>query len=179
VVNWKLKDESMHLEAEMNTRRAILAALVAVITSATAYAQMQHEDHEQRGPGTTKHDMQKLKKKMHEKMHQGKADSQSQDADHSAADHGDTAKGDRGPSSAAFRAINQKMHDEMNIIFSGNTDVDFVNGMIPHHRAALDMAKVVLAFGADPEIRRLAEGIIRAQESEIAIMRMWLQRNAH
>ena len=66
----------------------------------------------------------------------------------------------------------------MNIAFSGNADADFVNGMIPHHQGAVDMAKVVLAFGKDPEIRKLAEAIVQAQESEITLMRAWLKRNA-
>jgi len=48
--------------------------------------------------------------------------------------------------------------------------------MIPHHQGAIDMAKIVLAFGADPEIKQLANGIIKAQESEIALMREWLQK---
>ena len=118
--------------------------------------------------------MQKMKKKMHGKMHGG------QGGEHSGGEHRSSAEpqGDRGPSSAAFHAINQRMHEAMNITFTGNADADFVNGMIPHHQSAVDMAKVVLAFGSDPEIRRLAEAVIRAQESEIAIMRMWLQRNA-
>ena len=85
-------------------------------------------------------------------------------------------KGDNGPSSLAFHGINMKMHEAMNITFTGNADVDFVKGMIPHHQGAIDMARTVLAFGKDPEVRKLAEEIIKAQESEIAMMNEWLKR---
>jgi uncharacterized protein (DUF305 family) len=86
-------------------------------------------------------------------------------------------KGDAGPSSLAFHGINAKMHTAMDIAFTGNADVDFVKGMIPHHAGAVDMARTVLAFGKDPEIRKLAEEIIKAQESEIALMQGWLKKN--
>jgi|ERR1043165_13209 uncharacterized protein (DUF305 family) len=86
-------------------------------------------------------------------------------------------KGDTGPSSQAFRGINVKMHGAMDIAFTGNADVDFVKGMIPHHAGAVDMAKTVLAFGKDPEVRKLAEEIVKAQESEIAFMQGWLNKN--
>jgi uncharacterized protein (DUF305 family) len=102
-------------------------------------------------------------------------------ADHSAhnSTHGSSKpKGDAGPSSAAFHAINAKMHEGMDITFTGNADVDFVRGMIPHHQGAVDMAKTVLAFGKDPQIRKLAEEIVKAQESEIALMQTWLKQNA-
>lgn len=73
-----------------------------------------------------------------------------------------------------FDAVMQKMHEAMMVAPSGNVDVDFVRGMIPHHQGAIDMAKIELEKGTDPEIRALAEGIIAAQEKEIAEMQAWL-----
>lgn len=97
-------------------------------------------------------------------------------ADHSA--HGSSKpKGDTGPSSLAYHAINAKMHEGMDITFTGNADIDFVRGMIPHHQGAVDMAKTVIAFGKNPQIRKLAEDIIKAQESEIVLMQGWLKQN--
>ena len=95
-----------------------------------------------------------------------------------AHSHAATPKGDSGPSSLAFQGINAKMHEAMNITFTGDADVDFVKGMIPHHQGAIDMAKTVLAFGKDPAVRKLAEEIVKAQESEIALMREWLTKNS-
>jgi len=67
------------------------------------------------------------------------------------------------------------MHEGMaSVKPTGDADVDFVAGMIPHHQGAIDMAKVVLEKGMDPEIKKLAEGIIKAQESEIKMMNDWL-----
>jgi len=77
----------------------------------------------------------------------------------------------------AYKDANAKMHKDMDIAYSGDADADFVRGMIPHHQGAIDMAKVVLAHGKDPEIRKLAEGVIRDQEKEVTMMREWLKKN--
>jgi uncharacterized protein (DUF305 family) len=149
----------------------ILAAVVLALASGAAYAHMHQAQgdepsmHQQHG-GTMGPSM------MHGRMmhggmtHGGMSGSQDM-----------RPKGDTGPSSLAFHGINTKMHGAMDIAFTGNADVDFVKGMIPHHQGAIDMAKTVLALGKDPAVRKLADEIIKAQESEIALMKEWLSKN--
>ena len=96
---------------------------------------------------------------------------------HDSAAHASGPKGGQSAASKAYAAANAKMHRDMNITFTGNSDVDFVKGMIPHHQGAIDMAKVVLAHGKDPAIRKLAEEIVKAQEAEIKMMREWLAKH--
>ncbi len=89
------------------------------------------------------------------------------------------AKAGEAPSSAAYRAVNTKMHKDMDIPLTGDADVDFVKGMIPHHQGAIDMARVVLQHGKDPQLKTLANSIIADQEREIAMMRDWLKAKGH
>lgn len=94
--------------------------------------------------------------------------------------HADTtAAASENPVAKAFEDANLKMHQDMAIDYTGDADVDFVRSMIPHHQGAIDMARVQLEHGKDPEIRKLAEDVIKAQEAEIAEMRKWLEQRGN
>ena len=80
-------------------------------------------------------------------------------------------------STKAFKETHMKMMKDMDITYSGNPDADFVRGMIPHHQGAIDMAKVQLQHGKNAQMRRMAAGIIKDQEREIAQMQAWLKKN--
>lgn len=68
-----------------------------------------------------------------------------------------------------------KMHLGMEqSIHETDADKAFALGMIAHHLGAIDMAKIELKYGTDPEMRHLAEQIIKAQDPEIKQMKQWL-----
>ena len=70
----------------------------------------------------------------------------------------------------------EKMHRTMaSVESSGNDDVDFVALMLPHHQAAIDMARAELQHGTDPALRRLAQEIVTDQQSEIDLMQLWVK----
>lgn len=56
-----------------------------------------------------------------------------------------------------------------------DADVAFAQGMIPHHRQAVEMAELAAGRTENPQVLDLAARIGGAQEPEIAIMTSWLQ----
>jgi hypothetical protein len=87
--------------------------------------------------------------------------------------------GDAGTSSAPGAGAAAAMMEQMNamheatsrVSVSGDVSRDFVALMVPHHQAAIDMARTYLETGSDPRLRQLAEHIIADQEAEIAQMK--------
>jgi uncharacterized protein (DUF305 family) len=81
------------------------------------------------------------------------------------------------PVDAALAQSMSAMHSAMHeVSLVGRADADFARMMIPHHQGAVEMAKVELQFGADPNLRRLAQEIIVTQQSEIDVMKLALKK---
>ena len=64
-------------------------------------------------------------------------------------------------------------HDMSAMPSTGPYDALFIDSMIMHHQGAIDMANQALKEATKPEIKTLAENIIKAQESEIKQMQDW------
>ena len=56
-----------------------------------------------------------------------------------------------------------------------DADVEFAQGMIPHHQQAVEMADLADGRAESPEVIDLAERIKAAQDPEIELMRGWLE----
>jgi uncharacterized protein (DUF305 family) len=85
-----------------------------------------------------------------------------------AASPGVAAHSHAGPARPSFQ---EAMHAAMQIMLqametarmSGDPDQDFLAVMIPHHEAAVEMARLALVYGRDPLARQLAAEIIAGQ----------------
>ena len=91
----------------------------------------------------------------------------------SAAAPGSTSTPNGEAAVKAFKAADHHMMQQMSAGYTGNTDQDFVTHMLPHHEGAVQMAKIELKYGTDPELKRLAHDIIKAQDKEIQFMKTW------
>ncbi len=97
-------------------------------------------------------------------------------ADMPNMDHSATVTANGTDSTKGYETVMAVMMKGMMQPMTGKSELDFVQGMLPHHQGAIDMAKVVLQFGKDPEIKKLAENVVKAQQGEIAVMKDWLAK---
>jgi uncharacterized protein (DUF305 family) len=79
-----------------------------------------------------------------------------------------------GPAGEAYMKAMMAMHEKMTSMKpTGDADKDFVMMMIPHHQAAVDMAKAQLEHGKDAELKKMAQKIVADQNKEIGEMKEW------
>jgi uncharacterized protein (DUF305 family) len=100
----------------------------------------------------------------------------SRDGSMAGMDHSKMTTGAASDATKGYDTAMAAMMKGMMQPFTGKADLDFVSGMVPHHQGAVDMANVVLQFGKDAEIKKLAEGVVKAQVGEIALMKEWLAK---
>ena len=60
---------------------------------------------------------------------------------------------------------------------TGDVEKDFAMMMKMHHEGALDMAKIELASGKSPELKKMAKESIASQTKEIARFDKWLKNH--
>ena len=71
-----------------------------------------------------------------------------------------------------YKTIFNNMKKAMNT--APNTDnynLNFVLEMTPHHEGGINMAKAIVKYGSNPEVKKIAENIITSQEAQIPIMK--------
>lgn len=73
--------------------------------------------------------------------------------------------------SSAYTAIFNKMKESMNAApNTGNVNLDFVLEMTPHHEGGIDMAKAIIKYGTNKNVKKIAQNIVTSQEAQIPIM---------
>lgn len=85
------------------------------------------------------------------------------------------------PNKPASRAYLQSMETMNKAMMSqpmtGDADHDFASMMRSHHQAAVDMAKVEIQYGRNPEMKKMAEKVVADQSREIKQLDTWLDRH--
>lgn len=135
------------------TTPALLAVLLALATSLAGPAQPAYAQAHMPGHGGMRH---------------GADAAPPQPATTATASAG---QGDGQEMMAAMERMNRDMMAPQ--AMTGDPDRDLVAMMIPHHQGAIDMARIYLRTGRDPQIRRMARKIVADQEREIRELRAW------
>ncbi|MHC5824926.1 MAG: DUF305 domain-containing protein, partial [Nostoc sp.] len=82
------------------------------------------------------------------------------------------------PNATATNTSDKQMNHSMAMDLGpadANFDLRFLDAMIPHHQGAVEMAKEAQNKSKRPEIKKLADNIIKSQNQEITQMKRWRQ----
>ena len=86
------------------------------------------------------------------------------------------ALGQDKPSTAAFNKVMEAMMPHMHMTMSGNPDKDFGAMISANTQAAIDLAKVEIEFGKDPELQDFARKVVEARTAEMRFLVDWSVR---
>jgi uncharacterized protein (DUF305 family) len=84
---------------------------------------------------------------------------------------GDTA------STKDLKQAHMDMMKDMPMQFTGDADKDFATSMMKHHAGGIEMAKIQLKHGKDPEMRKMAEKLIKEQGNDNKEFATWLKKH--
>lgn len=72
---------------------------------------------------------------------------------------------------SAYTDIFNKMKEGMNAAQNtGNVNLDFILEMIPHHEGGINMAKAIIKYGTNEDVKKIAQNIVTSQEAQIPLM---------
>jgi c(7)-type cytochrome triheme protein len=60
---------------------------------------------------------------------------------------------------------------------NASNDVEFARMMLPHHESTIEIARAQLVYGKDPQMRELAQQVIRDRQVEIDQLQRWLKEH--
>ncbi|HYH39989.1 MAG TPA: DUF305 domain-containing protein [Azospirillum sp.] len=81
------------------------------------------------------------------------------------------------PASRGYMQSMRTMNSAMRKPMTGNADQDFARMMLAHHQGAVDMARVELQHGTDPELKAMAQAIVDEQTKEIQRLQDWIRQH--
>jgi uncharacterized protein (DUF305 family) len=86
---------------------------------------------------------------------------------------------DLGVYGPAMLSALERLQQDMILSVSDYPDIDFARLVLPLSQGAVDIARLELEHGRDPELRRLAERMIAANEPEISPVEHWLTKHRY
>src|SRR5260221_1702593 len=90
-----------------------------------------------------------------------------------------TAAVDQQPMSTQMIQTAQQYAAGLHHLHGAAFEQAFMGAMIPHHAAAVAMARLELTRGSNPQLKALARQIIASQSREITQMTSWLHTRYH